>query len=66
MFFGTLNYGESPYVIYLWCLEPFMLVFHDKNDSLEEYSLATSLPVLSPNITQFNLVFIFFLWSRTP
>ena len=69
MFFGTLNYGESPYVIYFCCLKLILLFFITKL-SLEKYSLATdiatSLPVLSPNITQENLVFIFFLWSRTP
>ena len=26
MFFGTLNYGKSPYVIYFCCLELFMLL----------------------------------------
>ena len=41
MFFDTLNYGESPYVIYFCCLEPFMLLFFI--DSLEGYSLATDI-----------------------
>ena len=44
MFFGTLNYKESSYVIYFCSLEHFMLLFfHYKFDSLEEYSLATDI-----------------------
>ena len=68
MVFGTLNYGQCPYVIYFCCLELFMLLCFYKIDSLEEYSLIfqRALPVLSRNITKENLVFISFLWSRSP
>ena len=69
MFFGTLNYGESPCYLFL-LFKTYSFIFYYKIDSLEKYSLATdittSLLVLSPNITQDNLVFIFFLLSRTP
>ena len=42
MIFGTLNYGESSYVIYFCSLKHFMLLFfHYKFDGLEEHSLAT-------------------------
>ena len=65
MFFGTLSYGESSCVIYFCCLE-----FLYKIDSLKEYSLATDIGTsftcfMPQYITQKNLVFIFFLWSRT-
>ena len=44
MFFGTLNYGESPYVICFCCLElSVCLFFHYKIDSLEKYSGATDI-----------------------
>ena len=41
MILGTLNYGESPYVIYFCYVE--LSIFHYKIDSLEEYSLATDI-----------------------
>ena len=42
MFYGTLNYGKSPYVILLF--ETFYAsIFHYKIDSLEEYFLAMDI-----------------------
>ena len=43
MFFGTLNYGESPYVIFLLFRTFYASIFHYKIDGLEEYSLATDI-----------------------
>ena len=44
-------------------------IFHYKIDSLEEYSLATDIATnftcFKPQYYKENLVFIFFLWSRT-
>ena len=62
MFFGTLNYGESPYVIYFCCLELFMLLFFITKLTVQknipqQRTQQRVLPVLSPNITQENLVF---------
>ena len=69
MFFGTLNYGESP-PCYLFLLFRtfYASIFYYKIDSLEKYRLATDIATsfTCPNITQENLVFIVFLWPRTP
>ena len=71
VFFGTLNYGESPQVMYFCCFELFILLFFITKLTVQknipqQRAQQRVLPVLNPNITQENLVFIFFSMVENP
>ena len=65
MFFGTLKCVESPYAIYFCSLGPFMLLrfimkLAVQKNIPQQRAQQQVLLVLSPNIIQENLVFVFF------